>query len=115
MGKRLNPLEKEFLIRRFRESEGVKIQDFCRVNDITTQSLRKWMEQYDADGIEGLCRAERNAVDILPEGQSRSEENYKKEILRLRIENERLKKNYAVEMTEAGRKVYIPLRKKSTE
>lgn len=114
MGKRLNPLEKEFLIRRFRETHDVRIQEFCRVNDISVPSFRKWMTQYDTGGIEGLALGERNSESILPEGTDRNEENYKKEILRLRIENERLKKNYAVEMTEDGRKVYIPLRKKSS-
>ena len=43
-------------------------------------------------GLEGLSRADAQTGDVLPEGIDRTEENYKREILKLRIENERLKK-----------------------
>jgi len=42
-----------------------------------------------------LARADSATPDVLPEGVDRTEENYKREILKLRIENERLKKNYS--------------------
>lgn len=41
------------------------------------------------------------------------EEAYKKEILRLRIENERLKKNYTVRTNEAGEQEYVRLKPKN--
>jgi hypothetical protein len=43
----------------------------------------------------------------------RTEESYKREILRLRIENERLKKNYAVVTNENGEQEYVRLKEKS--
>ena len=49
------------------------------------------MDQYDAAGIEGLSRGSRYP-DLLPGSLDPTVENYKKEILRLTIENERLKK-----------------------
>ena len=64
--------------------------------------MRKWIKQYDECGIEGLARADAEIKEILPEGIDRTEEAYKKEILKLRIENERLKKNYTVRTNEAG-------------
>ena len=53
--------------------------------------------------------------EILPEGVDRTEENYKREILKLRIENERLKKNYTVEKRENGETVFIPLKPKNSK
>jgi hypothetical protein len=51
---------------------------------------------------------------VLPEGVDRTEESYRREILKLRIENERLK-NYAVRMNEAGEPEYIRLRERATK
>lgn len=91
MGKQLSPLEKEFLIKTYRAKIEVKLSDFCQMNDVSETSMRKWIKQYEAGGIEGLSRAGEMG-DVLPEGIDRTEENYKREILKLRIENERLKK-----------------------
>jgi len=100
--KRLNPFEKEFLIRRFREASDLKLADFCKANGITAQSFRKWMEQYDAAGIEGLVKGSK-LPDLFPNGFDPTIENYKKEFLRLTIENERLKKNYIARTMPDGR------------
>lgn len=113
MGKQLNPLEKEFLIRRFRMGTDVSLKDFCEANQTTTQSMKKWMAQYDEAGLEGLAR-NADFESFLPEGIDRTEENYKREILRLRIENERLKKNYTVRKNEDGTTTFIRLREKSS-
>ena len=99
--KRLNPFEKEFLIRQFRENSNLKLKPFCEANGVTAQTFRKWMEQYDAAGIEGLSRGSRYS-DLLPGSIDPTVENYKKEILRLTIENERLKKNYVVRTIPDG-------------
>ena len=58
-------------------------------------------------------RADSKIKDVLPEGIDRTEESYKREILKLRIENERLKKNYAVRKTDAGELEYIRLKPKN--
>ncbi len=57
MAKHLNPLEKEFLIRRYRSNPRIPIKDFCESNGITDNSLKKWMKQYDEGGLDGLVRA----------------------------------------------------------
>ena len=94
MAKHLNPLEKEFLIRKFKGNSKVKLSDFCRANNVSETSFKKWLKQYEEAGIEGLARADAEIVNILPEGIDKTKEGYKREILRLRIENERLKKKY---------------------
>ena len=115
MGKHLNPLEKEFLIQRFRSSPGTSVREFCDAVDISEASFRKWLKQYESQGIEGFARADTTVEDILPAGIDRTEENYKREILKLRIENERLKKNYTVKTLENGEQVYVHLRPKTTK
>lgn len=92
MGKHLNPLEKEFLIRKYKSNPRLKMADFCIANDISISSFPKWLKQYNEGGLEGLARADSKIKDVLPEGIDRTEESYKREILKLRIENERLKK-----------------------
>lgn len=92
MAKHLNPLEKEFLIRKYKINSSIKFSDFCTVNNISGTAFKKWINQYDEGGLEGLARADAELKDVLPEGLDRTEEVYKREILRLRIENERLKK-----------------------
>ena len=115
MGRQLGPLEKEFLIRRFRSKPDVKFNDFCEANNVSTTAFKKWLKQYEEQGIEGLARADATIGDILPDGIEKKEENYKREILKLRIENERLRKNYTVKTLENGEQVYVHLKPKNTK
>lgn len=77
MGKHLNPLEKEFLIRKFKSNSLIKLSEFCTVNNISDTTFRKWLRQYDEGGLEGLARAEAELKDVLPDGIDRTEEAYK--------------------------------------
>ena len=81
MGKHLNPLEKEFLIRQYKSNPTVKLRDFCESVCVSDTAFKKWLKQYDECGIEGLARADAEIKEILPEGVDRTEEAYKKEIL----------------------------------
>ena len=47
MAKHLNPLEKEFLIRKFKGNSKVKLGDFCRANNVSETSFKKWLKQYE--------------------------------------------------------------------
>ena len=111
MAKHLNPLEKEFLIRRYKSSRWTT-KEFAAMNNITEQSLKKWLKQYEEGGLEGLARADAAIQSIVPDGFDRTEESYKREILKLRIENERLKKTYAVQTNADGAQEYVRLREK---
>ena len=62
--------------------------------------------------MNGLDRADAEIGSVLPEGINPTEEAYKREILKLRIENERLKKNYTVQMNEDGEQEYVRLKEK---
>lgn len=115
MAKHLNPLEKEFLIRKYRINPSIRLNDFCSANSVSNSAFKKWLTQYDAGGLEGLSRADSALGEVLPEGIDRTEETYKREILRLRIENERLKKDYAVQMNEDGQTEYVRLKTKNSK
>ena len=114
MAKHLNPLEKEFLIRQYKGSTQ-KMSDFCERAGVSTAAFQKWLKQYEELGLEGLARADSKMPDVLPEGIDRTEEAYKREILKLRIENERLKKNYTVQTNEAGEQEYVRLKAKNSK
>ena len=115
MGKHLNPLEKELLIRRFKGNPRIKVSDFCMANDVSEAAFRKWVKQYDAEGIEGLARNDADFKDVLPEGPDKTMDGYKREIMRLRIENERLKNSYAVQTNADGEREYVRLKPKSSK
>ena len=115
MAKHLNPLEKEFLIRQYKGNARVKMCDFCEANHISTEAFQKWLKQYEEQGLDGLARADAEIGSVLPEGMDPTEEAYKREILKLRIENERLKKNYTVQTNEAGEQEYVRLKPKNTK
>ena len=85
MSKHLNPLEKEFLIRQYRSNPRIKLSDFCDANHVSDGAFKKWLKQYEEGGLEGLARADAESRDVLPEGIDRTEEAYKREILKLRI------------------------------
>jgi len=102
MAKHLNPLEKEFLIRTYRSNQAVKLNDFCEKNNVSVGAFKKWLKQYEEGGLEGLARADAEIGNVLPEGIDRTEESYKREILKLRIENERLKKTILFGRTKLG-------------
>jgi transposase-like protein len=115
MGKQLNPLEKEFLIRQYKSNVKIKLGDFCDANHISDSAFKKWLKQYEEGGLEGLSRADARLRDVFPEGIDRTEESYKREILRLRIENERLKKNYTVRLNPDGKMEYVRLKMKNSK
>lgn len=87
----LNPLEKELLIKLYRRSHDVKISDFCEANNVSVPAFRSWLKRYDSDGIAGLYRSKKTP-SILPAGIKENEENLRRELIRTRIELERLKK-----------------------
>ena len=62
MGKHLNPLEKEFLIRKYKSNPRLKMTDFCIANDISISSLYYRVVVIRAP-LQGLCYNVRDAVD----------------------------------------------------
>ena len=98
----------------YKKNPGVKIMDFCQANNVSDTAFKSWLKKYDEEGLEGLYRSKKNPP-LLPAGVDQTAENYRREVIRLRIELERLKKNYAVETGPDGEVVgYITLKEKSS-
>lgn len=114
MSKHLNPLQKEFLIHSYKGGSA-KLREFCLVNNVSESAFKKWLAQYEESGLAGLARADAGLRDVFPEGVDKGEEAMKREILRLRIENERLKKNYTTRVNESGRMEYVLLKTRSSK
>lgn len=103
-------IKREALIKKYRKSNK-DINTFCYKNDVSVSALKKWIILYDEAGIKGLdFEGLLNSEGRMP---SEDVESLKRELLLLRIENERLKKGYQVKGGE--RKVYEPIGKKNTK
>lgn len=108
-------MEKEFLIHQYKLNGQIKLRAFCAVHHISESAFKSWLKKYEEGGLEGLARADAEIRSVLPEGIDRTEEAYKREILRLRIENERLKKNYALVRKADGQTAYVRLKPKNSQ
>ena len=92
MSKHLNPLKKEFLIRQYKSNYRIKCVTSAKQNHISTGSFQKWIKQYDEGGLKvWLVQIARSKISSRRELTERRNPT-KREILKLRIENERLKK-----------------------
>ena len=110
----LNPLEKELLIKLYRRSPGVKMSDFCNANNVSVAAFQSWLKKYEKDGLSGLYRSKKTPT-ILPEGVDETEESLRRELIRTRIELERLKKGYTRIPREDGTPgAFVPVSEKST-
>lgn len=111
---KLNPLEKEMLIRLYRRSPGTKMGDFCSANNISTGAFKSWIKKYDEGGLAALYRTKKTP-SLLPEGVDETEENLRRELIRTRLELERLKKGYTQTLDEGGRPTgFVPVSEGST-
>jgi len=111
----LNPLEKEVLIKLYRRSPGVKLGEFCRINNVSDAAFKSWIKKYDDEGLEGLYRSKKTP-ELLPDGMDKTTENYKRELIKTRIELERVKKNYTrIQSPDGKPKGFAILSEKNTK
>ena len=111
----LNPLEKEMLIRLYKNNPNVRLSDFCRANNVSEAAFKTWLKKYEAEGLAGLYRSKKTP-SILPEGIEETEENLRRELIKTRIELERLKKGYTRIPKEDGTPgQFVPVYDKNTK
>lgn len=109
----LNPLEKELLIRLYRINPDIKLSDFCRANNVSEAAFKTWLKKYGAEGLSGLYRSKKTP-SLLPEGVDETEETLRRELIKTRIELERLKKGYTRIPREDGTPgEFVPVSEKS--
>mgnify|MGYP000069304572 CR=1 FL=1 len=103
----LNPLEKELLIRLYRSNPDIKLSDFCRANNVSEAAFKTWLKKYGAD-------RSKKTPSLLPEGVDETEETLRRELIKTRIELERLKKGYIRIPREDGTPgEFVPVSEKS--
>ena len=111
---KLNPLEKEVLIRLYRRNPNTKMSDFCEANGVSIAAFKGWLKKYDEGGLAALYRSKKTP-SILPEGVDENEENLRRELIRTRLELERLKKGYTRTLDADGRPTgFAPVSERST-
>ena len=93
------PKEKEKIIKEY-YSGKIGRNEICRKYGISTQTLRDWRAKYEKSGIDGLNSNTGKATGGnkglgLKKGKN-IEEKLKLKIMKLEIENARLKKGYLV-------------------
>ena len=104
--------EKNRLITLFIEfNETVTV--FCEKHGIPSATFYRWLSVYKKDGACGLDGKKNSKFNSIASDKE-TETELRKEILRLRIENERLKKNYTVRRRPDGKTEYTRLKAKNT-
>lgn len=93
------PEEKEKIIMEF-NSGAIGRNEICRKYKISTGTFRQWRLKYAGNGIEGL-KSQTGKKTGGTKGQGarkpkNKEEELQRKIIKLEIENERLKKGYQV-------------------
>ena len=112
---KLNPLEKEMLIRLYRRNPNTKMSEFCAANGVSAGAFKSWVKKYDEGGLAALYRTKKEPT-LLPEGVDESEENLRRELIRTRLELERLKKGYTRTLDADGRPTgFAPVSERSTK
>ena len=107
------PEEKEKLILEYRDS-GIGINRFACLHDISRHTFWEWIKKYRELGIDGLKSNTGKKASGRPRNSKDKTEQLEQEILKLRIENERLKKGYLVK-GDGAKKEYITSLEKNTK
>ena len=103
------PIQKELIVKEYLSGK-IGRNDLCRKYNISTSTLRQWRIKYNENGIDGLksnagkAKSENRGI-WLKKGKT-LEEELKLKIMRLEIENARLKKGY-IEKGGGVRKEFI--------
>ena len=107
------PEEKEKLVLEYLKL-GIGYRPFAEQHGIAREPFRSWIKKYSQFGIEGLKSNTGKNSTGRPKAKLNQIEQLQKEILELRIENERLKKGYFVK-GDGARKEYVTSLEKNTK
>ena len=100
------PEEKERIIFEY-YSGNIGHNALCRKYGLSTRTLRSWRNKYEAGGIKNLrYNGGRKKVNIRPPTPKTYEEELELKIMKLEIENARLKKGYLVK-GDGAQKEYV--------
>ena len=93
MSKHLNPLEKEFLIRQYKATRVLKCVTSAEANHISTGAFRSGLSSMMIGAAWKVWLVQNGEIKRCPPGEiDRTEESYKREILKLQVRMNGLKK-----------------------
>ena len=104
-------VEEKLKIVRMNTEEYMSLTEISERTGVSSKNISRWIRQYSLEGIDGLMPKERtgNRFSALYTSKSLSEEErLRLENLKLKTENERLKKGYIVKGGGAG-KEYVSI------
>lgn len=107
MGTRRKLLSKEDRIRLvelYQLSEET-VEEFCEKHNLSRSYMYRLIREYGGQHVD---------ISLSEADHIQKEKELQAEILKLKIENERLKKNYTVRITEDGRTEYIRLKERNS-
>lgn len=107
MGK-YDPITKEKYVLAFRKQNKLTLIKFADRVGVSSTALKKWVTLYDAYGIEGLTDGFTKST------LADTKEALKRQVILLRIENERLKKGYSVK-GGGKKKEFMPIKGKNSK
>ena len=115
------PEEKEKLIIEWKAS-GLNVIDFVKEHEISRSAFRTWRYKYEKEGINGLISETGKNVDpekaknkgIYLRKPKTREEELELQVIKLQIENERLKKGYTMK-GDGAKKEYGSSLEKNTK
>ena len=110
------PEEKEKILLEY-YSGTIGRNEICRKYDIDRSTLRKWRKKYEQDGIDGLKSqtGRKNGENVgRPLKPSSYQEELELKIMKLEIENARLKKGYMVK-GDGAQKEYVTTLEENTK
>lgn len=106
-GKKYTTLEEKYrLLRLYYESDD-SVDTFCLKHGLDRSSMFRWIRKFGPDIDKEIEHGENERKEI--------EKQLRQEVLKLKIENERLKKKYMVRKTPDGKTEYIRLKAKNTK
>ena len=110
------PEEKEIIVKEYLET-NLSLREVMRKYDISSSTMHKWVTNYRNYGLAGLI-SQTGKKKGVSKGRPRKlithEEELELENIKLRIENERLKKGYLVKGVGA-KKEYVTIKNSNTK
>ena len=110
------PEEKEQILLEY-YSGNIGRNEICKKYGISITTLKQWRKKYKEDGIEGLkskCGKKKGLNKGRPKNVRTYQEELQLKIMKLEIENARLKKGYLVK-GDGAQKEYITILEENTK
>lgn len=111
----INKEEREKILDEYYNSD-LSRKEICEKYNLNFETFKAWIKRYNRENpkVKKIPKKFESLIEKL-DFKNMSSEELKIELLKTRIELERLKKNYSVATDTLGRKVFVSYSKKTTK